>query len=69
VAEVFDIITLPKARRQGIATAMMLHILSVARDNHYAIATLTASPAGQSVYQKLGFKTCCKFKLYNPGDN
>ncbi len=56
VAEVYSVSTIPRARRQGVATAMTLAAMRRARDEGYLIACLYASEAGYNVYRGLGFQ-------------
>jgi GNAT superfamily N-acetyltransferase len=48
--------TRPAYRRQGIASAMQLERLRLAREMGYRYAVLTASEMGRSPYLKLGFR-------------
>ena len=48
--------TRPAFRRRGIASAMQLERLRLAREMGYRYAVLTASEMGRSPYLKLGFK-------------
>ena len=64
VAGIYDVSTIPEARRQGIGAAMTLQPLKESRQAGYRIGILQASQMGFSVYQKIGFKEYCKIKLY-----
>lgn len=66
VAGIFDMITVPEMQRQGVATTMMLHALKEARLAGFKQVSLGASEEGKHVYEKLGFKTYCQLKVYNP---
>ena len=65
VAAVHQVVTMPSARRRGIGTAMTLKVLSEARDRGYRVGVLTASPAGQGVYRRIGFAEYCWFHRYS----
>lgn len=64
VAGIYYIITHPEQRHKGFGTAMMRHLLALAHDQGYHIATLQASQGGLSLYERLGFKRCCEFSEY-----
>jgi len=64
VAGIYNVATLPKARRQGIGIAMTLEPLCDARALGYWIRTLCSSQLGVGVYRKLGFKEYCKIGQY-----
>lgn len=65
VAGIWDIVTLPDARRKGIGTDMTLHALSAGKNCGFLVGVLTASDEGQFVYRKLGFKPMQQFFVYN----
>jgi len=56
--------TIPSARRQGIGAAITLAPLLEARRLGYRIGSVTASPIGLPVYQRLGFKEYCRIPVY-----
>ena len=56
VAGIYNVATLPHARRHGIARSVTLAALQGARDMGYHTVTLQATNMGLSVYQHLGFK-------------
>lgn len=60
VAGLYNMATVPEARRQGIGGAMTLTALLEARDMGYRIGTLHASPLGVGIYRRLGFREYCK---------
>ncbi len=64
IAGIFDMITIPEARRRGIATDMMIHALHAAKQDGYNHVALGASEEGKHVYGKLGFEAYCKFRIY-----
>lgn len=60
VAGIYDVGVVPKARRQGIGTAVTLAACLFARKLGYRYAVLWASMEGEPVYQKLGFWQVCR---------
>jgi GNAT superfamily N-acetyltransferase len=56
VAAVHDVATFPEMRARGIGTAMTLAALRDARQMGYRIAVLTASPYGERIYRRIGFR-------------
>lgn len=66
IAGIYYVATIPNLRKRGFGTAMMKYLLERARSKGYFIATLQASEAGLSLYERLGFKRCCQFVEYAP---
>ena len=64
VAGIYDVSTLPEARRQGIGAAMTIQALQDARQMGYQVGILQASQMGLPVYKRIGFKEYCKINLY-----
>jgi GNAT superfamily N-acetyltransferase len=64
-AGIYYVGTLPGARNQGIATAMMQHVLQEAKARGFRIAILNASAAGQPLYRRLGFADCFATAIYH----
>ncbi|KAB8314073.1 GNAT family N-acetyltransferase [Tolypothrix campylonemoides VB511288] len=56
VAGIYYVATLPKARRQGFATALVLAALHKARALKYSVGTLQALQMGVNVYTQIGFQ-------------
>ncbi|MFX1513245.1 MAG: GNAT family N-acetyltransferase [Promethearchaeota archaeon] len=65
VAAIFNVATVPEYRRHGIGTLMTKIPLFKARSLGYKYGVLKASPLGTYLYQKMGFKECCKIGLYS----
>jgi GNAT superfamily N-acetyltransferase len=61
VAGVYFVMTVPEARRRGIGAAITYGAL---RDVSAEYAVLGSSPAGRSVYERLGFREYCTIELY-----
>lgn len=66
VAGIYYVMTMPQQRKKGFGSAMMEQLLQRAKAKGYFIATLQASHEGLSLYERLGFKSCCQFLEYAP---
>lgn len=64
VAGIYGVVTVPKARRQGIGAALTLAPLCEARAMGYRIGILDSSETGLGVYHRLGFQEYCKMSHY-----
>jgi ribosomal protein S18 acetylase RimI-like enzyme len=64
VVGVYWVSTLPEARRRGIGTAMTHRALEEARGMGLDIGVLHATPMGVSLYERLGFRECCRIDHY-----
>lgn len=64
IAGVYLVATVPGARGQGLGGALTRHALAVARAAGHELAVLQATPAGQDLYRKIGFRPCCAIGVY-----
>lgn len=60
--------TLPEARGEGIATALVVHVLKEAISMGCSVSILQASDMGKGVYEKIGFKEYCTIDIYRNAD-
>jgi len=64
VAGIYNVATLPHARRKGFATALTAHAARDGRDLGASVAILQSSKAGFSVYSSLGFEQVGELDQY-----
>jgi GNAT superfamily N-acetyltransferase len=67
VAMVFNVATLPRARRRGIAGNLVIAALRDAAAAGCRQATLTATNEARRLYEDLGFRTCGFMEQWVPG--
>lgn len=56
--------TIPKARRRGLATAVMRQALTAARERGCTTTTLQATEVGEKLYTNLGYRHLCVMQLW-----
>lgn len=64
VAGIYNIGTIPVARRKGIGSIITHALLQKAISEGYRISVLHSSPMGKSVYSKLGYREYCALGQY-----
>jgi ribosomal protein S18 acetylase RimI-like enzyme len=64
VASIYDVSTVPKARRQGIGATLTLTALLEAREAGYRVAVLHSSHMAAKLYERLGFREYCRINRY-----
>jgi ribosomal protein S18 acetylase RimI-like enzyme len=64
IAGIYNVSTLPEARRQGFGTDVTLAPLNEAARRGCKVAVLHASAMAVPMYRRLGFNTYCYFHLY-----
>ena len=65
VVGIYNIATMPEARRQGLGAAITLKPLHDARQLGYRAGILQSSEMGLHVYEKLGFRQLCTMDHYS----
>jgi ribosomal protein S18 acetylase RimI-like enzyme len=64
VGGVYGVFTLPAYRRRGIGTAMTALAVREAFASGRRLAALQASADGRGVYERLGFRGVCEFRVH-----
>jgi ribosomal protein S18 acetylase RimI-like enzyme len=65
VAGVYNVATVPDARRRGVAQAMTAVALREGMRRGFEVAVLGASAQGYGVYRRMGFAEICRVGLYD----
>lgn len=64
---IYNVATLPGARRRGIAGNLVAYALDEARSEGCTLAALTATAEARRLYEELGFQTCGAMEQWAPG--
>lgn len=64
VAGIYNVATIPEARRQGVGTALTHTALQDACIRGYKVGVLEATKMGVPIYQSLGFQEYCKIGVH-----
>ncbi|HLI70229.1 MAG TPA: GNAT family N-acetyltransferase [Ktedonobacteraceae bacterium] len=64
VAGIYGVATIPEARRQGIARAMVLRAIQEARLEGYRIVVLSPTEMSEGIYRRLGFREYTRIRHY-----
>jgi GNAT superfamily N-acetyltransferase len=64
IAGIYDVSTVPEARRRGIGTVMTVAALQEARAGGFETTFLQPSEMGEPLYHRLGFRVCCTWSIY-----
>ncbi len=64
VAGVYNVVTVPEARRRGIGRAVTNAVLDEAVARGHTLAVLGASDLGLPVYRRLGFREVSRLRSY-----
>ncbi len=68
VAGVWNVGTLRNFRRQGVASALLIHALTAAIEDGYPDSVLIASPMGRPLYEEMGYQLVGSALFYGPGE-
>ncbi|MBT4964473.1 MAG: GNAT family N-acetyltransferase [Francisellaceae bacterium] len=61
---IWDVITLPLARGQGVGSTMTYDAIINSRHQGRDCVTLSATDAGRNIYERMGFRGYCDIKIY-----
>ena len=65
VAGIYGVSTLPPARRQGIARALVLRAIEEARRVGYRVVILSPTDMSERIYHRLGFREYTRIRHYS----
>lgn len=65
VVGIYFVSTIPEEQRKGYGKAMMLYLLSRAKESGHPFVVLQATAEGLPLYNNLGFVECCQFAEYD----
>lgn len=68
-AGIYYVATALNQQKKGHGTAMMEHLLTLAKAKGYHLSTLQASQEGKSLYERQGFQPLTTFKEYAYANN
>lgn len=63
-AGIYNVGTLPEARRHGYGAALTRQAMLEAKGLGYTVAALASTEMGVGIYQRLGFNECCRLEIY-----
>ena len=64
VAGIHGVATKPEFRGKGIARGLVLLALHHARQAGYRVSMLHSSSMARSLYEKMGYREACEFRVY-----
>ena len=64
MAGVYWVGTVPAFRRRGYAEAVMRHVSNAALDRGASLVALQATPLGESVYLRVGYREVTRYPWY-----
>lgn len=64
VAGLYGVATIPAVRRRGIARAMVLHAIDIARQAGYQIVVLSPTEMSEGIYRRLGFRAYTRIQHF-----
>jgi ribosomal protein S18 acetylase RimI-like enzyme len=64
VMGIYNVATVPGARKRGIGTALTVKAMMDAKELNYRFSILQSSDEGFGVYQKIGFQKLCNLNHY-----